>query len=46
MATRKNARKAKSGSQSKKLARPKQMKEVKPLAFNAYLYVDGTPKPE
>jgi hypothetical protein len=45
MATKKNA---KSGTRGKKLARAKQMKEVKPLAVNAYLYVDGVnaPKPE
>jgi hypothetical protein len=42
MATKKNAAKAKSksGTRGKKLGRAKQMKDVKPLAVNAYLYVD------
>jgi hypothetical protein len=42
MATKRNAAKvkAKPVSRGKKLGRAKQMKEVKPLAVNAYLYVD------
>ena len=41
MATKRNARKAKSGTRSKKLGRAKQMKEVKPLAVSQYLIVEG-----
>jgi|HubBroStandDraft_1064217.scaffolds.fasta_scaffold38268_4 hypothetical protein len=41
MATKRNARKAKSGSRSKKLGRAKQMKEVKPLAVSQYMLIDG-----
>lgn len=40
MATKKNARKAKSGARSKKLSAAKQMKEVKPLT-DYYLQVGG-----
>jgi hypothetical protein len=41
MATKRNLRKAKAGTRSKKLAAAKQMKEVKPLTANAYLTIDG-----
>jgi hypothetical protein len=41
MATKKNTRNAKSGTRGKKLARPKQMKEVKPLAVSQYVIIDG-----
>jgi len=37
MATKKNSKKAKAGTRGKKLSAAKQMKEVKPLAFDAYM---------
>jgi hypothetical protein len=37
MATKRNAKKTKSGTRGKKLARAKQMKEVKPLAIDAFM---------
>jgi hypothetical protein len=38
MATKRNSKKAKTGTRGKKLARGKQVKEVKPLAVDAFMY--------
>ena len=45
MATKRKAGKAKSTSRGKKLARAKQMKEVKPLAVDSFMYFTSPSTP-